>query len=406
MKWLIGIVLVWATAFPLAAQEFGVRARILADEVRVSETAGGKGVDIQLALSQGVPFRVFTLDDPVRVVMDFQEVDWSGLESGQLESRDLVTQAQFGTYVPGWSRLVLKLANPVAVEAAALTVDQMTSEAVLSVALRETSAAQFASNAGAPRDPRWDLPEPESLTPNGERDPEAPMHIVLDAGHGGIDPGAEIGAVVEKELMLTFARELRDVLLRSGGFEVTLIRDGDNFVSLERRVALAHRAGADAFLSLHADILSQGLAHGATVYVLSEEASDVASAKLAERHDRADLLAGVDLTETDDSVTDILLDLARQETRPRTLLMAQELVDAMTQVGGPMNRRPMRRAGFSVLKSADIPSVLIELGFMSSPRDLTNLTDPEWRLGMAEAIRNGLVNWREEEAAIRPLVRQ
>ncbi|MGR3615988.1 MAG: N-acetylmuramoyl-L-alanine amidase [Paracoccaceae bacterium] len=406
MSRLLGIFLVVMLAFPAAAQDFGARARVLPTESFAATAEDDRGVELSLGLSQGVPFRIFTLAEPTRLVLDFQEVDWSGLTAAQMETPERVTQTQFGTYVPGWSRMVLELSEPMEVKTAALTIDPVTSQASLAIQLRPVSAEDFAALVGAPYDARWDLPEPESFENAVHDDLDAPMHVVLDAGHGGIDPGAEVGEVIEKDLMLTFARELRDVLIRSGGFKVTLLRDDDAFVSLERRVALAHRAGADAFISLHADVLSEGLAHGATVYVLSEEASDLASAKLAERHDRGDLLAGADLSEADDRVTDILLDLARQETRPRTLRLAQELVSAMTQVGGPMNRRPLRKAGFSVLKSADIPSVLVELGFMSSPRDLVNLTNPEWRMGMAEAIRNGLANWREAEAATRPLVRQ
>jgi len=221
-----------------------------------------------------------------------------------------------------------------------------------------------------------------------------------------LDPGAKHGDLVEKDLMLSFARELREVLLRRGGYEVTLTRDGDHFVSLEGRIALAHHMRADVFISLHADSLAEGLAHGATVHVLSRDASDVASEKLAERHDRSDILSGVDLSGADDSVTDILLDLARQETQPRTEALAAALVAGMAQTGGPMNRRPLRAAAFSVLKAADIPSVLIEIGFLSSPRDLKNLSDAEWRAGMAVGIANGLDAWQKEDAATRPLVRQ
>ncbi len=140
--------------------------------------------------------------------------------------------------------------------------------------------------------------------------------------------------------------------------------------------------------------------------MLARDASDKASALLAERHDRADLLSGADLSRADDEVTDIMLDLARQETRPRTEALATALLSGMTNMGGPMNRRPKRSAAFSVLKAADIPSVLIEVGFLSSPRDLKNLTDPEWRVGIARGIRNGLQNWRKSDLARRPLVRK
>jgi len=386
------LALIWA-ALPALAQDFSGLARIRPDESRI-ETVPRGGLRLVLGLSQGVPYRLFTLDAPRRLVLDFQEVDWTGLSAEALDQSDLVSALQFGTYLPGWSRMVLELASPLAVDQVAMVVDEATGGARLEVALRASDDESFAASAGAPQDPRWDLPAPEALPALPERGADAPLRVVLDPGHGGIDPGAEIEGVVEKHLMLRFARELSEVLLRSGGFEVVLTRDGDHFVSLERRIALAHEAGADVFISLHADSLSEGLAHGATVHVLAQEASDIASAKLAERHDR------------DDRVTDVLLDLARQETRPRTEALARALVDGMTQQGGPMNRRPLRGASFSVLKAADIPSVLIEIGFLSSPRDLKNLQDAKWRAAMAAGIRNGLENWRQADLERRGLVRQ
>jgi N-acetylmuramoyl-L-alanine amidase len=405
-RFLVGVVALWTSLWSVvAAEEFGALARVLPQDSLILDE-GRRSVSMTLGMSQAVPYRVFTLQDPARLVIDFREVDWTGLSSEQLLQSEQITQVQFGTYVPGWSRMVLELAEPMAVDQADMSIDAVTSNAWLQLRLEQVSEDKFAETAGAPRDPRWDLPDAQELPDVQLRDDDAPLHVVLDAGHGGIDPGAEVGHVVEKQLMLRFAREQRDVLVRSGGFRVTLIRDGDHFVSLESRVTLAHRAGADVFLSLHADSLSEGLAHGATVYFLSEDASDLASAKLAERHDRGDLLAGVDLSDADDQVTDVLLDLARQETRPRTQALAQALVTAMAQTGGPMNRRPLRSAGFSVLKAADIPSVLIEIGFLSSPRDVKNLTDPAWRAKMAVAIRNGLAAWREADIARRELVRQ
>lgn len=387
------------------AQEFSGLARI--DPTTSQITDHGKtDVQIDLSLSQGVPYRLFTLTNPPRLVLDFQEVDWSGLNPDTLLKTPRITQVQFGTYVPGWSRLVAELAQPMLVDTSELTVDPVRGSAHLTLRLTPIKAAEFALTAGAPNDPRWDLPAAADTSSTLSHDPDAPLLVVLDPGHGGIDPGAEQGGLEEKDLMLTFARELREVLLRRGGFKVVLTRDGDHFVSLERRISLAHQAGAGVFISLHADTLAEGLAHGATVHVLSRDASDVASAKLAERHDRSDLLSGVDLSGADDSVTSVLLDLARQETQPRTEALAAALVDGMAQTGGPMNRRPLRSAAFSVLKAADIPSVLIEIGFLSSPRDLKNLRDGDWRAGMALGIANGLEAWRQADAATQPLVRQ
>ncbi|MFK7753697.1 MAG: N-acetylmuramoyl-L-alanine amidase [Sedimentitalea sp.] len=387
------------------AQDFTGLARLDTAQSRMVD-ASGAGVQIDLHLSQGVPYRMFTLADPPRLVLDFQEVDWGDASADRLHQTARLKQVQFGIYVPGWSRLVAEMAAPMTIAASDLTLDASTSAAHLSIRLSPVDADVFAASAGAPYDPRWDLPPPADLPKGRVRAPDAPLIVVLDPGHGGIDPGAEAEGVNEKTLMLTFARELREVLVRSGRFEVRLTREDDRFVSLERRIALAHQAGADVFVSLHADSLAEGLAHGATVHVLSRDASDVASAKLAERHDRGDLLSGTDLSRADDQVTDILLDLARQETQPRTEALAAALVEGMAQTGGPMNRRPLRAAAFSVLKAADIPSVLIEIGFISSPRDLKNLRDAEWRVGMALGIRNGLLAWIERDTAIRALVRQ
>jgi N-acetylmuramoyl-L-alanine amidase len=154
---------------------------------------------------------------------------------------------------------------------------------------------------------------------------------------------------------------------------------------------------------LHADALSEGEAVGVTLYSLSDEASDAASAALAERHERDDLLAGVDLTAQDDMVASVLMDMARTETMPRIERLADALETAITGAELTMHRRPHQKAGFSVLKSPDIPSLLIELGFMSSAADLERLNDPIWRANMAEALRQGIVTWAEAEAAIRDL---
>lgn len=399
------IALIWALTGAAFAHDFSALARVLPDESRITDD-GRAGVRLDLGLSQGVPYRVFTLRDPYRMVLDFQEVDWTGLDSEAFLQTDRISGVQFGAYVPGWSRMVLELGAPLAVGAADLRVDQNTGAAQLSLRLQGTDFDTFAASAGAPRQPDWDLPEPAVTPTMPGTNSTSVLRVMLDPGHGGIDPGAEVDGMDEKTLMLTFARELRELLLRTGGYQVVMTRVDDQFVSLERRIALAHRAGADIFISLHADILSEGRAHGAAVYTLSDEASDVASHKLAERHDRGDLISGVDLSGADDQVADVLLDIARQETKPRTDALARALADGMTQQGGPMNNRPIRTASFSVLKAADIPSVLVELGFLSSPRDLKNIRNPEWRAGMARGLVSGLENWRREDLVKRSLIGQ
>lgn len=205
--------------------------------------------------------------------------------------------------------------------------------------------------------------------------------------------------------MLTFSRSLREALVRAG-MTVVMTREQDAFVPLETRISVARAAGADAFLSLHADAIAEGVARGATVYTLSDTATDAASEALAERHDRADLLAGVDLSGQDDLIAGVLMDMARVETGPRADRLADALVGAIKQAKLDMHKRPRLGAAFSVLKSPDIPSVLLELGFLSSARDMANLQDTGWRDRMVGAIVSALQTWAVADAAEAVLLRQ
>ncbi|MFW2587160.1 N-acetylmuramoyl-L-alanine amidase [Sagittula sp. SSi028] len=363
------------------------------------------GTELRLDLSQGVPWRVFTVADPWRVVVDFREVDWTGADARAMADSDMVKTVRMGSFRPGWSRLVAELSQPLKVAEASLATGSDGAGAQLVLRFAQTDGDSFRASAGVPTDPDWKRPEPKARA-TARKPAGAPMVIVLDPGHGGIDPGAQRGGIKEADLMLQFARELRDILLRSGNYEVVLTRNSDSFISLEGRVALAHEVGADLFISLHADALDEGVAHGASVYTLAEDASDAASAALAERHDRDDLLSGVDLSGADDRVAQILLDMARLDNTPRSQSLAGYMVDGIRDNVGHVHKDPQREAAFSVLKSADIPSVLIELGFLSSQADLQNLRDPAWREKMAEGIRDGLAQWLVEDKALSGLRRQ
>ena len=397
------VVCLWGSL--AVAQDFSGLARVLPEASSVQDTRRGLSVD--LSLSQGVPYRVFTLDEPARLVMDFREVDWRGVSPEALDRSERAVALRMGGFRPGWSRMVVDLDGPYLPESVDLQVTPETGEAALEVVMRRADAENFAAAAGTPDLPGWGVPM-EGL--KADRRPrqrgEDPLVVVLDPGHGGIDPGAEADGVAEKDLMLQFALELKEVLLRAGGLEVILTRSDDSFVSLERRVAIAHQVQADVFFSLHADALSEGRAHGATVYTLSDSASDAASAALAERHNRADMLAGVDLRDSDDVVADVLMDLARMETQPRAERLAKAVRLSLAKYDLPLHSRPMRHAGFSVLKSPDIPSVLVELGFLSSKRDRGNLRDAQWRARMAGALHDALAAWRLADAAAADLVRQ
>lgn len=385
-----------------AAAAQGLGGRALFERGALEDRRGG--TELTLGLSQGVPWRAFTLTDPARLVVDFREVDWQGADPAAMGRSDTVEALRVGRIRSGWSRLVAELAEPMVIGRAGMRVTETTGEARLSLRLEPASPEEMAAASGAPRDPRWDLPEPRA-TAAPPRDPSAPLRIMLDPGHGGIDPGAQRDGHSEADLMLTFARELRDVLRRAG-YAVEMTREEDVFVSLEARVALAHQAGADLFVSLHADAIEEGIAHGATVYTLSDDASDAASAALAERHDRDDILAGLDLSGADDRVADVLLDLARLDNSPRSTALAKHLVDRIRNAVGTVHKRPLRHAGFSVLKAADIPSVLVEVGFLSTAKDLDNLQDAFWRAGMAAGIRDGIAAWALEDAALARLRRQ
>ena len=309
-------------------------------ESAIAQDESGR-TTLRLALSHGVPFRVFTLDEPARLVLDFREVDWSGLTAERFLGQGTgIDAVRFGAFQKGWSRLVADLNRPMIPEDVAMTVDEHSGSAVLQLFLVPSESAAFAAASGAPDTALW--PRTDVVPPSLPID-DGRFVVAIDPGHGGIDPGAEREGLSEKLLVLDIAQELKELLHAEGDVAVVLTRDSDVFVSLDARVAIAHQAGADLFVSLHADALSEGGAHGATIYTLSEEASDTASAHLAARHNRADIIAGADLTGADDQVTRILLDLARQETEPRSRTLAQSFVDSMAEAGGPMNSRPLRK---------------------------------------------------------------
>ena len=412
----LGLCLAMAIAAPMTApmtamaQPFGDDAPLTAlarPDAELSEIIDfGADLQITLALSQPVPWRVYTLDAPPRLVLDFSEVDWRGSDMDATLASDRVVALRSGPFRDGWSRMVLELAGPMLVETAGLTTAGADGRAILKIQMAPTDAKTFGTLAGPPEGAAFSLPRPAEMPKAAVRQTgDRPLRVMLDPGHGGLDPGAEADGISEADVMLTFAQELA-TLLRQSGMEVSLTREGDLFVPLETRVSLARQAGADVFLSLHADALAEGDASGATVYTLSESASDAASVKLAERHDRADLLAGLDLSNHDDAVATVLMDLARLETEPRSDRLADALVAGIAARTGDLHKRPRLRAGFSVLKAPDIPSVLVELGFLSSARDRRNLMSARWRASAALGIQEALIAWARHDAAEARLLRQ
>ena len=391
-------------ASPVSAQEFPALARV--DVAKSQLRDDGNGLALDLHLSLAVPYRVFTLDDPRRVVLDFREVDWQGASRAALLNADNATDLRFGPLRPGWSRMVIDLAAPMAVTEAGMQVDTDTGLALLHLELAPVLAEEFADRSGAPVDQGWaDLlvSDPTQTAPVAE---DGPLVVAIDAGHGGIDPGAQRAGVREADVMLALAFDVAEAINRTGSMRAVLIRDANFFVPLEARMTRARSAGADAFISLHADALEDGGARGASVYTLAAEAVDGASTRMAERHERGDLLAGLDLTGHDDRIAGVLMDLARLETGPSGDRLAGALVRGMGRAGVQMNSRPRRAGKLAVLNAPDFASVLIEVGFLSSDADRVALTSPAGRAAVAAGIAAGLTVWADAEAARAPLVRQ
>lgn len=398
MNRLIALLTAAMILLPFVAAGQGLFAVARLDSARSAITDRRDGFDLALTVSQPVPYKVFLLDQPPRLVLDFREVDFGPLRDGDLGTSPAVLAVRHGTIQAGWSRMVVDLAGPYAVKTAGMQTGAGDGSARIEVALRETDPASFAVRAGPSRE--------VAASPAPVRAADGRLSVVIDPGHGGIDPGAVHGDVQEADLVLQFALELREALLRAGGFEVTLTRTADTFVSLEARIDIARQAGGEAMLSLHADAVSEGIARGAQVYTLADEASSAASARLAERHDRADLLSGVDLSGQGDEVARVLMSIARTETAPRTEALAEALVGSFRDAGVELHKRPREEAAFSVLKAPDIPSVLVEIGFMSSPAELEKLQDPDWRARAQAAIVDALRQWDAEDRAREALKRK
>jgi N-acetylmuramoyl-L-alanine amidase len=396
---LIALFLMVMPASYATAQEFHALARVEVAQTGAWGYPSGD-LDFHLKLTQAVPYSISTRNDPARLVLDFREVDWSDLPSSVLTSPENIVSLRSGLFQPGWSRLVIEFNTDMRVHKAEMVVGEQDGDALLKVRLTPGRTESVLTNDD------WDLPQEPAFQPKTRQLGDRPLVVLLDPGHGGIDPGAEYSGFSEADLMLGFARELKEEMVLSGRFEVFLSRDEDHFVPLDTRVGQARRQNADILISLHADAITEGIATGATVYTLSDDASDRASAELAHRLDRNQLLAGVDLKEIDDEVAQILMDLARQETHPRSLRLGNHLVLGIRHEFGEVRRKPQLSAAFTVLKAPEIPSALIELGFMSNPADLANLNDGIWRKKMVLGIMRGIDDWAREDTAQAGLLRK
>jgi N-acetylmuramoyl-L-alanine amidase len=348
-------------------------------------------------LSDPVKVRVFTLANPNRVVIDMPEMLWRPTSEDRPSGKGAVGSYRYGLFRPGNSRFVIDLRRPAKISEPLILPPQAGNGFRIVLDLLPTTQAKFASTAGWPADLRAREAAAERLataTPPGSTtsaDAVAERRVVvLDAGHGGIDAGASgVDGVVEKDLVLDEVLRLRKKLLRRG-YSVHLTRDSDLYIPLLERVNVARALHADLFVSLHADSNSDPSVYGASVYTLSEAGSDREAAALARKENLSDVIAGVDLSGQNSPVASILIGLAQRDTMNRSVRFAQSAVAQLAHVTDILPRDPHRSAGFVVLKAPDVPAVLIELGYLSNPRDCAQMATDSWRDRVASVLANAV----------------
>lgn len=379
------------TRFAISLRLFALLAALLAP---LAARAAAAVVDIRsglhphktrvvVELTEKVKYDVFTLADPYRVVIDLPELEWRVKPRADV-AKGLVGNLRYGVFRPGTSRIVLDATGPVTVKALLLPPGQGGGYRLV-LDLRQTERAAFLAAVQPPKPP----PAVE-LPAKDEGDGDGKHVVVIDAGHGGVDPGTiGIDGYQEKDLVLKYALALRDALAATGHYKVVMTRDRDVFLPLRERVAVARRAQAELFISLHADSLKDKTVGGGAIYTLSETASDDEAADLATRENKSDLIAGVALDGQDDEVATILIDLAQREAMNYAARFAQTLVKRVGRVR-QLRRRPHRFAGFRVLKAPDVPSVLLELGFMSNPEDARFLRSVAGRRAVVGAVARAI----------------
>ena len=388
--------------FAIIFAAFGPVSPLLAAGVLAQGTSlarDGTGLVFTLALSEKTPFSVYTLDNPRRLLLDLGEASLENMPTGLAAGSAQVAALRFGLFQLGQSRIVLDLAVPLVVKSAiAHEVNGgMQIEVRLALASPEGFSADSLSNPAS-------LWRAEPLAPAIVGAAGLPL-IAIDAGHGGLDNGAQHDEIFEKDIVLQIAKGLRDLLLEDGRFRVVLTRETDVFIPLGERVEIARRAGARAFISLHADIVTRGRARGTTVFSLSEAGKNQQAVTIATLENRSDLVAGISVQGEDDQLTQILLQLAHRETDALSNRFADTMAEALWFHNEFEIKSRRMAGGFRVLRAPDIPSVLIELGFMSDENDLEQLQDPAWQLDMVENLRDGLSRWLQVEDEMRGLLR-
>lgn len=383
-------------------------------------------VRMVVELSRVADYRAFMLQNPSRLVVDLPTFSWNA-GNPSAPPGSLVKAIRNGPLQPGIQRMVIDLETQASLKSAfilpsgggnsdRLVLDFVRMGDAFNPAAEKTFGSLNSSKpnftletfGNPPQDAKVEkavtttniLSAPPSKPQYNEDRPAAPAPkpsngkkylVVIDAGHGGQDPGANgANGSKEKNVTLAAAKELKKQLEDTGRYRVQLTRDRDIFIKLPDRVAIARRVEADLFISLHADSIDKPGVHGASIYTLSNTASDAQTEKLAARENRVDLIAGVDLSHEDKEVANILIDLAMRDTMNQSKFFANGVVKHADNHGIDLLERPHRYAGFAVLKAPDIPSVLIEMGFMSNKAEATRLSTNEYRQKMARAIVAGV----------------
>jgi N-acetylmuramoyl-L-alanine amidase len=383
---ILGAMVSTAWAAPVKATDF----RIAGDAVRTR---------IVIGFDAEPELRWLLLRGPHRLVVDLSEVRFA-FQPGDARARGLVRGVVYGSAGAGRSRIILSTEGPFQIDRADVLAneDGHGSRLVLDISAASERAFEAALADQAATTASTAAPKAERVGPSVDRPPNR-FTVVIDPGHGGIDGGANgITGTVEKDVTLAFARELRDRLKAGGSYDIHLTRDSDLFLRLDERVRIARQLGADLFISIHADTINVKGVRGATVYTVSDKASDAEAQALADRENLSDKLGGVEFADENQEVADILVDLIRRETHAFSIRFAKTLVGTLGNAVGLINN-PHRYAGFKVLKAPDVPSVLVELGYLSNAKDEAQLRDPQWRSRAVKSIADAVAEFAASKAA-------
>ncbi len=358
-----------------------------------------------LDLDRPANFRAFVLSDPYRMVIDLPSFEWKAGQTKAPEDGGVLA-TRHGNLKPGISRIVFDMNRPVSIQKAftlprsgdkpdRLVIDFSNISPSLFEQIKSTVHGSLDINKTSAQTAK--LNHAPSPAPKPSKGANKKPLIILDPGHGGIDPGA-LGhnGVHERQVVLSLAKELKKQLEASGQYRVKMTRDTDTFIKLSNRVKFARKHEGDLFISLHADSLPNKSVSGASVYTLSEKASDKQTAKLAARENKADLIAGIDLNVEDEDVANILVDLAMRDTMNQSKFFANQLVTSFKNNNVRVLEKAHRYAGFAVLKAPDIPSVLVEAGFMSNKKEANMLNSSAHRQKIAKAVKKGVDRYFEQ----------